>query len=196
MSQAAEIARRPDGPLLYGLSRHKAGLTVVLGIGNPLCGDDGLGCEVARLLNLPCDAADQTGARTLGDEQDQQRDAATRLRVLVCEEMPENFTADVKQLHPECIILIDAVDFCGKPGEMICATTAELQSDRFNTHKPALGLLMRYLEAETGAAALLIGVQPKSRTLHAGLSREVQESIGHLVALLTDMGLPSEKRNA
>ena len=144
-----------------------SGRVVVLGIGNPLCGDDDLGCETARLL--------QAGGFD---------------HALVCEEVPENFTAEVKALQPREIILVDAVDFFAAPGDITSLRREQLRSDRFNTHKPALGLLMHYLEAETGAEVTLIGIQPKNRALHAPISPEVKESITHLAMLLAGLTLP------
>jgi len=153
--------------------RQSEGITVVLGIGNPLCGDDNLGCETARLLKS-CGFA----------------------HALVCEEVPENYTAEVKALRPRAIILIDAVDFSGTPGEIISLRREQLRSDRFSTHKPALSLLMHYLEAETGADVTLIGVQPKNRALHAPISPEVKESITCLAQLLAGPALPAESGTA
>ncbi len=138
------------------------GPVVVLGIGNSRYGDDALGCETARLLQ-------SHGAPY----------------ALVCEEMPENYTAEVKACNPGRILLVDAVDFFAPPGDLVCLHRQELRSDRFNTHKPDLGLLMRYLESETGAEVALIGIQPKNRALHAPISPEVRESLSHLAALLS-----------
>ncbi|HQG45237.1 MAG TPA: hydrogenase maturation protease [bacterium] len=137
------------------------GPMVVLGIGNPHYGDDALGCETARLLQV------------LGAPY-----------ALICNEMPENYTLEVKACYPGRILLVDAVDFFAPPGDLIYLRRQELRSDRFNTHKPDLGLLMRYLESETGAKTALIGIQPKNRALHAPISPEVHESLSHLAALL------------
>lgn len=161
----------PDWP---GSDRpgRKVGLTVLLGIGNPMRGDDGLGCAVAKAVNerqrLGISRADQP------------------LKALICEEVPENFTADVKELAPGRIILVDAVDFAGQPGEVICVSAENLPTAGGSTHNPGLALLMHYLRAETGAEVVLIGMQPLNRQWRAPLSREVQESVNQLAALLVD----------
>ncbi|HPR88128.1 MAG TPA: hydrogenase maturation protease [bacterium] len=159
---------RPLLALRQTITSAMVGRTVVLGIGNPLCGDDDLGCETARQLQ-----------------------AHGVLHALVCEEMPENFTAEVKACNPDSILLVDAVDFFAGPGDVIYLRREELHSERFNTHKPALGLLMRYLESETGAEVALIGIQPKNRALHAPLSPEVHESVTLLAAFLSDLAQPA-----
>lgn len=168
MNTAAERRRHALQVFFGGATE---GSTVVLGIGNPLCGDDNLGCEMARRL----------GCRGFA-------------HALVCDELPENYTAEVKSLNPRRIILVDAVDFHAAPGDVVCLHQEELQSDRFNTHKPSLGLLMHYLAAETGAKVALIGVQPKNRALHAPISPEVEESINLLVMMLSDSTLPVDQR--
>lgn len=162
------------------------GITLLLGIGNPLCGDDGLGCELARAVN--------ERQRLSGPL------AVSPLRALICEEVPENYTADVKQLAPRFIILVDAVDFGGQPGEIICVTADKLPAGSGSTHNPGLALLMQYLHTETGAEVVLIGMQPLNRQWHAPLSREVRESVNQLAALLVDGAdapvLNCEKENA
>jgi hydrogenase 3 maturation protease len=173
MSTAADPTARRLALLREGFAGRVAGRTVVLGIGNPLCGDDALGCETARLL------------RSRGCE-----------RALVCEDVPENYTGEVKRFNPREIILVDAVDFSAEPGDVILLGREEVGNDRFNTHKPALGLLMHYLAAETGAEVVLVGIQPKNRALQAPISPEVRESIEHLALLLADALLPAEGRLA
>jgi hydrogenase 3 maturation protease len=69
------------------------------------------------------------------------------------------------------VILIDAADFSGVPGEARIFELSELEGIGITTHRPSLTVLGEYLRSETGAGIFVIGIQPTDRELGEGLSQ-------------------------
>jgi hydrogenase 3 maturation protease len=139
---------------------------VLMGIGNIDRGDDGVGVLLASRLA-----------------------SSNSIKSIVCEDVPENYTGVVRSENPNVILLLDAVDFGGEPGDVILLEADELTGDRFSTHRPSLKLLMDYLSLETKADTLLLGIQPACIQHNNTLSHGVQESLNLIEKLLsTDMG--------
>ena len=84
----------------------------------------------------------------------------------------------------DAILLLDAVDFGGSPGEITILRAEELPARVGTTHNPSLGLLMRYLEAESGAQVLLLGIQPASIGFGKPISVPVLASVEALARML------------
>jgi len=143
------------------LHRKKA---VLLGVGNPDRGDDALGPVLAERL---------------GD--------VGSLSSIVCEEVPENFTGLVREAGPEVILLVDAVDFFGHPGEVVLLKAQDFAERRFNTHHASLAMVMEFLERETKSPVWLLGVQPAQVVPGQAMTGEIDETINQLVRLLRNL---------
>jgi hydrogenase 3 maturation protease len=137
---------------------------VLLGVGNPDRGDDALGPVLAQRLG-------NSGS----------------LQSLGCEDVPENFTGVVREAAPEVILLVDAVDFSGQPGEVVLLISQDFAEKRFNTHHSSLAVVMEFLERETKSPAWLLGVQPAQVVPGCAMSCEVDETINQLVRLLRNL---------
>jgi hydrogenase 3 maturation protease len=136
--------------------------TVVVGVGNEQCGDDGAGSLLAqRLIDF--------GVPDVIDGAD----------------VPENFTGDVKARTPQVILFVDVVDFGGQAGEVIVVKADQLSHERFSSHRPSLGLVANYLATETKAEVLLLGIQPQNTKIGSLPSSNVAETIDSLVTLFT-----------
>jgi hydrogenase 3 maturation protease len=121
-----------------------------LGIGNELRRDDSVGLAVID------------GLGELIDD--------PSISLVKCHEVPENFTGRVKRFNPACVILIDAADFGGAPGEVRVFELNELEGIEITTHRPSLAMLGEYLQSETSAGIFVIGIQPADREFGEGLS--------------------------
>jgi hydrogenase 3 maturation protease len=121
-----------------------------LGIGNELRRDDSVGLAVID------------GLGELIDD--------PSISLVKCHEVPENFTGRVKRFNPACVILIDAADFGGAPGEVRVFELNELEGIAITTHRPSLAMLGEYLQSETSAGIFVIGIQPADREFGEGLS--------------------------
>lgn len=132
----------------------------ILGVGNPLMGDDGVGSWVAGELQ-----------------------GKVRAPVFVGEEVPENYLYDIISEEPEYLLVIDAVDFGGKAGEMRLVDLEELTPRFLSSHGMSLNIMASLLE-EKGCKVILLGIQPQNLAFGADMSEEVKRSGEELLSLI------------
>jgi hydrogenase 3 maturation protease len=132
---------------------------MLLGIGNPLLGDDGAGNYVADRFRAP------------------------GWMVVDCGTVPENFTGTVKREHPELLLLVDAADMALSPGEFRIVRPDDIAAVTFGTHSLPLNLFLEYL-AESVGAAIFIGIQPGRIIMGEGLSDPVRQGADRLISIL------------
>ena len=137
------------------------GKVVILCIGNIERGDDGLGPYLASMINgkVPYEVID----------------AGT---------VPENWTGVITKLNPDTVIMVDAVDFEGKPGEMRIFSGEDIRSGKISTHDVSLKLLTEYLKESVKADIYVLGIKPQSNRLGEGLSPCIKTSLDSLVGML------------
>ena len=139
-------------------SRAKLAPTVVLGFGNRLWGDDGAGSILAERL----------------------QEANPGAPIIDGGMVPENFLEKVAAARPESILLIDAGDFGGAPGEWRLFSGEELAFTGISTHAGSPRMLATYLERRTGAQVTLLVIQPGKPGQGETLSPEVEASLSSL----------------
>lgn len=135
---------------------------MLLGIGNELRGDDGVGNVIAREI------AESKPEGWLS---------------VPCETVPENFTGLVKQHRPGLLVLVDAADMGLQPGEFRIIPPEKLDSDVLGTHGMPLRHLVTYLRPYAGKT-IFIGVQPGKMTMGKGMSEELIKSKSSLKGIL------------
>jgi hydrogenase 3 maturation protease len=135
--------------------------SVVVGLGNPLRGDDAAGLLLARRLH-----------------------GVPGLRVLEAEEGPEAELGRIRAGAPRAIVLVDAVEIGAPPGAVALLEAGDLRVDEPSTHRPPLGLVMRWLAEETGADVFLVGIQPGPRAFATGPSQAAVAAVEELAALI------------
>ena len=155
------------------LGRALARRCVVAAIGNPLRGDD----AAAKAL--------------LG-----RLEGALEATLVDAEEVPESHVGRIVQAQPEVVLLVDAVDLGAEPGAAALLGKDALPPSGFSTHRPPLSVLMTYLEQETGAEVLLLGIQPKQTQFGAPLSPEVERTVEALSTLMADRAPTSRDETA
>ncbi len=143
---------------LEGLAEGKV---VVVGIGNTLRADDGAGSLVAERL------------------QERHPDV-----VFDAAQAPENYLAPIRRADPDVVVLVDAADFGGSPGEVRAATAEDVEGLMMGTHAAPLSMFMRVLGTETQADVRLVAVQAATTTLGADMTREVADAVEDLVSQL------------
>lgn len=134
----------------------------ILGIGNDLRTDDGLGPFIVNSLTL--------------DDPD--------IMVENVGSVPEGFARPLAEFGAERVIMIDAADMRRPPGHIELVTKDRIGGINISTHSMPLSFLMMYLEQETGGKAILLGVQPKSIQFGEGLNPEIQKIAEEIVASL------------
>lgn len=169
---------RAADALAEALRQRFSGRVVVMGIGNPLRGDDGAGCLVARRLRRAfawVPAGDPPG-----------NDAAEAVAIVDAEEVPESYLDVLEAARPEVIVLVDAADLGGEPGSVTLLEGHDLQDRATYTHRTPLGPMASYLEQRTGARVLFAGIQPGSPTWGDDLSGEVAAAANRLAMIIWD----------
>jgi hydrogenase 3 maturation protease len=134
----------------------------VLGIGNDLRTDDGLGPFIINALDIkhPALLIENVGS------------------------VPEAFARPLAEFGAERVILIDAADMMKPPGHIELVTKDRIQGITISTHSMPLSLLMTYLEDATNAQTILLGIQPRSIQFGEGLTPEIQEVADRIVVTL------------
>jgi hydrogenase 3 maturation protease len=132
---------------------------MLLGIGNPLHGDDGIGNYIAS------------------------RFRARGWNAIDCGTIPENFTTVVRRHHPEILVLVDATDLGLLPGEFRTVSDDQIEDVSIGTHNMPLSFLISYL-AESAGRVIFIGVQPGHLGEEVGLSPSAIEGADRLMTLL------------
>jgi len=133
----------------------------VFGVGNRQRGDDGVGSVIAGRL-----------AKRLGQWA---VDAGA---------VPENHLEKVARLGPKTVLLIDAVDFSGMPGEARLMAPDQIANTTFSTHALSLRMTADYLQARIRANLILLAIQPADLGHGEGLSAKVSRTARHLEGLL------------
>ncbi len=154
------------------LASRLRGRVTVVGIGNPLRGDDGVGCRIVEALANDC----CSGAL--------RREAG--LTVVNAEDVPENYLGPVVDSRPDVVLLVDAVDLGTSPGASVILESAALSGESPYTHRTSLRVTASLLERMTGAEVLLLAVQPGTLEWGFPLSDAVATSADSLTDLLRE----------
>lgn len=134
--------------------KYLSGKVVVLGIGNALRRDDAIGSVIAGSL----------------------KDTASFI-VYDSGSSPENYLGKIIKDDPDNVIIIDAVDFKGKPGEFRVFKPDDFSSAGFFlTHNSSISLVINYLQKSLKANIIVLAIQPSTVTFGEGLSRELNEA--------------------
>jgi hydrogenase 3 maturation protease len=147
--------------LLESLAGWHNSKAVILGVGNVLKGDDAAGplvCE--RLKESPSAAVIDAGT------------------------VPENYIRPILKTKPDILLIIDAVDFGGSPGEIRVFDPVEIHRFAFSTHALSLHLFVEMLRTHRPVEVRVIGIQAGSCELGGGPSPAVQTAIEMLAATL------------
>lgn len=139
------------------LSALRGSRAVILGVGNVLKADDGVGPLVCEAL------AGKVSARVI--------DAGT---------VPENYIRPIIDARPQCLLVVDAVDFGGRPGAIGVFRPNQINDVAFSTHALSLRLFVDVLATEIEVDVLLLGIQPACTQLGRPVSAAVQGSIREL----------------
>ncbi|MDD2923346.1 MAG: hydrogenase maturation protease [Anaerolineales bacterium] len=132
---------------------------LLLGVGNRLRGDDGVGSYLIKRLqkkiNIPLiDAGD----------------------------VPENFISQIESSAADFVLIVDAADFGAGPGEIALVELSDLKKMGVSTRSANLPLLFNIIPKNKRPDALLVAIQPAASS-GVGLSDVVRESLDGLESL-------------
>ncbi|MFH1448210.1 MAG: hydrogenase 3 maturation endopeptidase HyCI [Candidatus Micrarchaeota archaeon] len=120
-----------------------------LGVGNPMKGDDGVGPYIAKRI----------GGIDVGT-------------------VPENFVSRINASEEDTIVVFDALEFGGVPGDVRIVDANESEGVTFSTHSLPLSKFSKFLELKT---VWLVGIQPSVVEFAEGMSPDVTKSADLIV---------------
>ena len=116
---------------------------IILGVGNELKSDDGIGPFIVNKLI----------------EEDLQRD---NLLFINAETVPENFTGKIRKEKPSHVIIVDACLMGSAPGEMKIVDKDDFANIGISTHSMSLSYFVKYLEKDTDFKVIFVGIEPET----------------------------------
>jgi hydrogenase 3 maturation protease len=151
--------------MLNDLARRLRGKrTVILGIGNPLQGDDAIGPTLVDFLQGRVDAT-----------------------LINAGEVPENYFSAIHAAQPEVVLIIVALELGAEAGCVAVVDADRLRAIENFTRNPGLAFLAVMIQDETGAEVILVGVQPEETAFAAELSRPVHQTLHNLEDMLVSV---------
>ena len=117
---------------------------IVLGVGNELKCDDGVGPYIIKKLK----------EENIEDE--------NRLLFINAETVPENFTGKIRKEKTTHLIIVDACLMDGEPGDMKIVNKHDFANIGISTHSMSLSFFVRYLEKDTDFGIIFVGIEPES----------------------------------
>jgi hydrogenase maturation protease len=132
----------------------------LVGTGNPLRRDDGVGVWLAESLK------------------------GASVPVFNVEDVPESYVGEIARTSLQNIIIMDAVDAGLEPGTVVFGPLEELgERPGLSTHKLSLSLCGRFLGAH-GQRTFLLGIVPGDIDFGPGLTAEVERAAGEVRDLI------------
>ncbi len=131
---------------------------LIVGVGNPLRGDDVAGLVLGEKLA-----------------------ARLSLEYLRCEEVPENYLTEMLDSPADTILLVDAVHTRAAAGEIRLLSPDELAGDSISTHNCSMSLLATVLTRIKNKEVLVLGIQPANIAWGEFLTPAVAEAIDRFI---------------
>jgi hydrogenase 3 maturation protease len=147
---------------LQALLQPTATASLIITVGNTLRGDDAVG----PYLSQQCERFKKNW------------------QLIAAGEHPENIIDQAVALKPQKIVIIDAADFKGVPGEARLIRGEDIPETALSTHTFPLKVLAKILAQDTGAAVFFLGIQAASFKLGNPMAPEVRQTTDEIVALL------------
>ena len=140
---------------------------IILGIGNTLKGDDGIGIYIAESINKYL--------KEFQERSKQSKFTGERRELIAinCGTTPENYTSIIRKHNPDRLILVDAADMGLGPGSCRIIPPERIKVMHVSTHNMPLSFLISYV-SELCRDIVLIGVQPEKMDFGTGLSTAVK----------------------
>jgi hydrogenase 3 maturation protease len=144
----------------------------VVGVGNELKADDGIGVFIAGMLE-----------KILPEKMKKHEFQFIRSA------NPENHVQEIVRFLPDLVIVVDSADFNGSPGEYRLIEEKEVEGYTYSTHNAPLTLFMNAVRKTSPGEPeiLLVGIQPKNMGFGEGLSNEIKLCAKDVIKFITDL---------
>lgn len=139
---------------------------IVLGVGNELKCDDGVGPYVIRKLKY----------ENIEDEK--------RILFIDAQTVPENFTGKIRKENPSHLIIVDACLMGSEPGDIKIVDKDDFAQIGISTHSMSLSFFVRYLEQDTDFKIIFVGIEPESMDYADNPTPNVEKTADEFVNIL------------
>jgi hydrogenase 3 maturation protease len=153
-----------DQQLLRQLNKLRNSATLIVGIGNVLKGDDGVGPLVCEQLT--------------GKIRAELIDAGT---------VPENYIQPIIKKAPRNLLVIDAIDFGAPAGTIRIFEPEQLNSHAFSTHALSPRLFVDMVYQSIKVDIYFIGIQPAQTQLGESVSPQASQAVQQLSQTLVEL---------
>lgn len=154
-----------DRQVFEQLSKLRGSKTIIVGIGNTLKGDDGVGPLVCEQLRQAGIAAEIIDAGTV----------------------PENYIQRITKKAPQNLLIIDAIDFGAGPGTIKIFEPHELNAFIVSTHTLSPRLFAELVSRNIKVDIYFVGIQPAQTQLGQSVSAEAAQAAEQLSQSLADI---------
>lgn len=154
---------------------------LILGLGNTLNGDDGIGSYVAERISEQLRDAEEEPAQAKSA-------GSGRLIAIDCGTAPENYTSIIRKRKPDRLILVDAADMGLEPGSYRTISPERIGVMHVSTHNIPLSILISYV-SQFCRDVVLIGIQPHRMDFGPALSPVVKNGGDHVANLIMEKRL-------
>ncbi len=134
---------------------------LIIGIGNPLRGDDAAGIETVKTLH-----------------------SNGYPHTLIVGSNPENYLQRIAEMPGEARLWVDIVNFAGEPGSWRIFSRNEIGHFAISTHNFSLELIFDFLQSLHSVPDFCLGIQPEQTALGTSLSPIVRKTIKELTQLI------------
>ena len=139
---------------------------IVLGVGNELKCDDGVGPYIIKKLK-----------EGIVEDKD-------RLLFIDAQTVPENFTGKIRKETPTHLIIVDACLMGGEAGDMKVVDENDFTIIGISTHSMSLSFFVKYLQQDCDFRIIFVGIEPESMDYADNPTVKVEEAANEFINIL------------
>ncbi|MDO5810572.1 MAG: hydrogenase maturation peptidase HycI [Methanobrevibacter sp.] len=141
---------------------------IVLGVGNELKSDDGIGPFIIKKLQF-------------------ENIENKKLILIDGQTVPENFTGKIRKEKPTHLIIIDACLMNSNPGDMQIVDRYDFASIGISTHSMSLSFFVKYLEKDADFKITFVGIEPESMDWGEKPTPKVEKAADEFIKTLKEL---------
>ena len=138
---------------------------IILGVGNELKSDDGVGPFIIKNLMAENIESD-------------------RLLLINAETVPENFTGKIRKENPSHVIIVDACLMGCKPGDIRIVDKDDFTNIGISTHSMSLSYFVKYLERDTDFKIIFVGIEPETMDWGENPTENVEKTAHDFIKII------------
>jgi hydrogenase maturation protease len=100
---------------------------------------------------------------------------------------PEAFIKPACAVHPTHLLIVDAAELHGKPGDWKVLSSDEVEEGLFTTHAIPAVEVAAEIQRRCGTKVAFLGIQPKSRDVSLSLSKECQQAAKDIADIISGL---------